>query len=153
MDSLQVLRRQHRDIEALFHRLEQTGDAESRLRLLQRLAEHLEVHLRMEEEVLYPAVWELGTRRARGAVATAYEGHTAMKIVLEELATIEEPAGRFGARLVAFRNLVDNHVAEEETGIFPVAHALGAEKLKRLGQEITAKVEAAHDRAAAAHAA
>ena len=153
MDSLQVLRRQHRDIEAIFHRLEQTDDADSRLRLLRRLAQHLEIHLRMEEEVLYPAVWDLGTRRARGSIAAAYEGHAAMKIVLEELASIEEPAGRFGARLAAFRDLVDNHVAEEETGIFPVAHALGNDKLKRLGKEIAAKVEAAYDRATAARAA
>src|SRR5262245_7598120 len=116
MDSLQVLRRQHRDIEALFHRIDQTTDSDARLRLLRRLAQHLEVHLRMEEEVLYPAIWELGTRRARGVVAVAYDGHAAMKIVLEELATIEEPAERFRARLAAFRDLVDNHVAEEETG-------------------------------------
>jgi hemerythrin superfamily protein len=153
MNSLQMLRRQHRDIEALFHRMEQTADGEARQRLLQRLARHIEVHLRMEEEVLYPAVWDLGTRRARGVVAGAYEGHAAIKIVLEELASIDEPAERFAARLAAFRDLVDNHVAEEEAGIFPVAQALGKDTLTRLAQEIAAKSEAAHERASAARAA
>lgn len=146
MDPLLFLRRHHLDIIAQFGRIAGTAHALERQRLIEGLARDLELHLRLEEEALYPAVWELATRRAKEAVVDAYNGHAAIKLVLEELPGLNAPAERFSRRMSVFQDLVGRHVEDTETAVFEFAKALGRKTLDGLGDEMGAKLEAALDR-------
>lgn len=137
MKATELLKKQHRDVKALFRRAKK-ADASERTEILDEIAQKLEHHMRIEEEIFYPAVREVGTKKAEEMVPEAYEEHHVVKLVLGELPDLDPENERFEAKMTVLEELIQHHVDEEEKELFELAEKLGDERLKELGAELEA---------------
>ncbi len=93
-DPTRLLKKQHREVEALFKQIEKTEGAEERRQLFQQLSQHLQIHMKIEEEMFYPAMREIHTKKAEEMVLESYEEHAVVKLVLGQLPHVDpEDAG------------------------------------------------------------
>jgi hypothetical protein len=137
-DAIALLEGQHRTTEKLF--VELAADPEGRdLRpLLLQLADLLTVHGALEERLFYPLVRDDDTELL---LEDAYEDHHDVKeLVIELLDTgVEDPS--FHAHLAELQGLVEEHVAIEESELFPMAREmLEAEQLDTIAREMAATI-------------
>ena len=142
MDPIQLLKRQHREVEALFKKIEKARRAEPRRALLAELAANLKLHMTIEEEIFYPAVQQLPVKKAEDMTLEAYEEHAVVKLVLAELPGVDPEDDRFDAKMTVLSELIEHHVDEEEDEMFKTAKKLGRAELNALGDRMAAEVEA-----------
>ena len=137
MKATDLLKKQHRQVEKLFKQCEKAEDARQRRQLMEQIASALKLHTKLEEEVFYPAVREIGSSKAEEMVDEAFEEHHVVDLVLAELPSIDPEDERFQAKMTVLSELVEHHVDEEEEEMFPMAEKkLGAERIKELGQRM-----------------
>ncbi len=140
MNAVDVLKKQHREVEKLFKQAQKTDDAGERRELCDTIGAKLKVHTTIEEEIFYPAFKEVGTKKAEEMTMEAIEEHHVVDLVLAELPQVDPEADTFEAKIKVLSELVDHHVQEEQDEMFPMAEKkLGDEKLKELGEQLTAR--------------
>ena len=84
----------------------------------------------------------LSPRRHRARlVLEALEEHHVVKLVLEELPTVDPEDESFTAKMTVLGELVEHHADEEEEDMFPLASKLGDEELETLGQQMAARAD------------
>jgi Hemerythrin HHE cation binding domain len=152
MDPIKFLMKQHREVEALFKKIEQTEKANERKELMGQIKQKLELHTTIEEDIFYPAIRELDTDKAEEMVLEAYEEHHVVKLVLAELPKVDPEDERFEAKMTVLKELVEHHVEEEEQdkgGLFKLAKKLGKEHLEELGDRMAAEAGSPQGRRAA----
>jgi hemerythrin superfamily protein len=140
MKATDLLKKQHKDVKALFKKVEKTGDAEGRRELMEQIGQMLALHTRLEEEIFYPAVRGLETRKAEAMIAEAFEEHHVVELVLKDLPNVDPEDERFEAKMTVLSELVEHHVEEEEGEMYKLAERLGKDELQRLGQQIEARM-------------
>jgi hemerythrin superfamily protein len=139
MKATELLKKQHREVKGLFKKVEKTENARERRPLMDKIAEALKMHTRIEEEVFYPAVRGIGTKKAEEMIAEALEEHHVVDLVLVELPKVDPEDERFEAKMTVLSELVEHHADEEEEEMFPVAEKkLGDEELEALGERMQA---------------
>lgn len=132
MNAIDMLKTQHREAEALFEKLEK-GPSRDRLPLLTELAKKLTGHMEIEEQLFYPAAYEVDTDEAEHAA----EEHEEAKPLLDKLMRLEGDSPEFSATLRELKEKIQHHVEEEESELFPECERkLGAEELETLGEEM-----------------
>jgi iron-sulfur cluster repair protein YtfE (RIC family) len=136
MKATDLLKGQHREVEALFEKIDKAEDARERRQLLDQISRKLEMHTRIEEEIFYPAVRELAAKKADEMVNEAYEEHHVVKLVLSELPQVDAEDERFEAKMTVLSELIQHHVEDEEYEMFKSAQKLGKERLEELGAEM-----------------
>lgn len=123
MDALNFLKKQHREVEALFKKAIQSSEPTERLNLFKQIDRDLRIHSIIEEEIFYP---ELKRRveksEERLEVAEAYEEHGLVKITIESLEKLDPGTEQYEAKIVVLNDLVQHHVDEEESTMFKMAH-------------------------------
>ena len=137
-DALELIRSDHREVDALFATaLSEDTPAAQRRRAIRQITEALTVHARMEEALFYPALRKAGGADERDSVLEAAEEHG---IVKDLIAKIESSEGRdetLKAKVTVLKELVHHHVKEEEGTIFDEARrTLGKERLEALGEQM-----------------
>jgi hemerythrin superfamily protein len=140
VNALQLLRDDHREVEALFRKFEKTGPRGYKRRgdIVGRIIAELAVHAAIEEQVLYPQVRER-LPEAESDVLEALEEHHIVKWTLSELDGMDPRAERFEAKVMVLIESVRHHVKEEEDELFPkVRSALSRTELEQLGAELMA---------------
>ena len=142
MKATDLLKKQHKEVKALFKKVESTENARERRRLMNEIATALEGHTTIEEEMFYPAVRGLETQKAEEMVLEAYEEHHVVKLVLAELPQVDPEDERFEAKMTVLSELVEHHADEEEKEMFKVAQKLGKEELEALGEQMEERFEA-----------
>lgn len=153
MKATEFLKKQHREVFALFEQATGSDDAVERRRLLKQIADDLRIHTTIEEEILYPAVRELGTQKAEEMILEAVEEHHVVDLVLAELPEVDPAAETFEAKLTVLRELVKHHVEEEHDELFPMAEKrLGAGSMAELGERLEKRTEELGGRARAKRA-
>jgi len=135
MKATELLKRQHREVKRLFGQAIGATVGERR-RVMNEITEKLTAHMMIEEEIFYPAVREIGTKKAEEMIPEAYEEHHVVKLVLGELPKVDLDDDRFEAKVTVLAELIDHHVKEEENEMFGLAEKLGAERLNGLGTEM-----------------
>ena len=138
MKATQLLKQQHREVEALFGKVSKAEKPTQRRDLANEIAAKLEVHTTIEEELFYPAYRE-GSKTKKGEDLTleAYEEHHVVKMVLAELPKVDPAAENFEAKMTVLKELIEHHVEEEEKEMFPDAEKkLGKEELEDLGAQM-----------------
>ena len=75
MDPVRLLKKQHREVEALFKRVGKAEGPSERRRLMDEIGAKLTLHTKIEEEIFYPALREVPTKKAEEMVLEAYEEH------------------------------------------------------------------------------
>jgi hemerythrin superfamily protein len=147
MKATDLLKKQHRQVEKLFKEAEKTEDARQRRKLMEQIAADLKMHTRIEEEIFYPAVRELGTSKAEEMIDEAFEEHHVVDLVLAELPKVDPEDERFEAKMTVLQELVKHHVEEEEEEMFKLAHKLEEDRLEELGEQMMEGVKAAEGQA------
>lgn len=150
MKATDLLKKQHKEVKALFKKVEGTENARQRRQLLNEISQSLEGHTLIEEEIFYPAVRGLQTQKAAAMVLEAYEEHHVVKLVLAELPRINPEDERFEAKMTVLSELVEHHADEEEKEMFKTAQKLGNDELQSLGAQMEERFEAFRRRASEA---
>ena len=147
MEPNQLLKKQHDEVKALFKKIEKAKPGQRRP-LLAELADNLQLHMKIEEGIFYPAVKELGSKKADEMVAEAYEEHHVVKLVIAEIPKVDPQDERFEAKMTVLKELIEHHVEEEEDEMFDLADKLDDEVLEDVGRQMMAEVERVKGRAA-----
>ena len=142
MKATEILKKQHREVEKLFKAVEKSEDARTRRRLMDEIAEKLKLHTSIEENIFYPAVKAIETKKAEEMVLEAYEEHHVVDLVLAELPKVDPAADTFEAKMTVLKELIEHHVEEEEDEMFPMAEKkFGAERSRELAAQLQAEAE------------
>lgn len=146
-DAIALLKADHRKVEELFSQLEKTTErgADRRTRLLGQIEGEIKLHMRLEEEVFYPAFRDAVKKKDdKELYHEAHEEHHVADMVLGELKALSPTDETFGAKAKLLKELIEHHVEEEEGKMFPKARrAMGTEGLRQLGEEMASRKEAA----------
>lgn len=141
MVPMDLLKKQHKDVKNLFKKVEKASGGNTRRQLLDEITMKLEAHTTIEEELFYPAVRALDTKKAKEMIAEAYEEHHVVKLVLQELPELDVEDEQFEAKMTVLSELIEHHVEEEEKEMFKAAKRIGAEELEDLGGQMAARFE------------
>jgi hypothetical protein len=150
MKATDLLKKQHREVKSQFKKMESADSPRLRRQLMAEIARNLEAHTTIEEEIFYPAVRGLETRKAEEMVLEAFEEHHVVKLVLAEFPRVNPEDERFEAKMTILSELVEHHVEEEEKEMFKLAQKLGKDELEDLGGQMEERFEAVRSRAAEA---
>ena len=139
------LKSEHRGVKKLLKAMVETeiGDAARRSALVQEVGDALTRHAVEEENVVYPALRNLGAVEQAQALT---QDHADMKTLIRQIeeAGPEDPEWETRAR--ALKRLVERHIRVEEKDAFPRLHTSpapgGNEKITRLVRREGAKVTA-----------
>jgi hypothetical protein len=140
MKATELLKKQHREVKALFRSAKKARPSDRR-EILDEIAAKLAHHMNIEETIFYPAVGEIGTKKTEEMVPEAYEEHHVVALVLNEFPQLDPEDERFEAKMTVLDELIEHHVEEEEKEMFQAAEKLGAERLMELGAEMEAVPE------------
>jgi hemerythrin superfamily protein len=140
MKATDILKKQHKEVKGLFKKMEKTEDARGRKQLMEQITQALQLHTRLEEQIFYPAVRGLETRKAEEMVAEAFEEHHVVDLVLKDLPNVDPEDERFEAKMTVLSELVEHHAEEEEEEMFKLARRLGEEELDALGAQMEASM-------------
>lgn len=151
MDPVEIIRADHRKVEALFEEYEALGDDAymNKAELVATIIEELERHAEMEETIAYPAFLEAFSDEDDKKVEEGYAEHDVIKNLMEELKTLDPEDPQFEAKVTVLDENVSHHVEEEEAVMLPKAEEeVPAEEMERIGQEMMAYKDALEDGAA-----
>ncbi len=142
MKATDLLKKQHKEVKGLFKKIEKTEDGRARRQLMDQIATELKAHTLIEEEIFYPAVRGLETRKAEKMIDEAFEEHHVVDLVVAELPKVDPEGERFEAKMTVLSELVEHHVEEEESEMFKLAERLGKDELADLGAQMQARYQA-----------
>jgi hemerythrin superfamily protein len=131
-----MIRQDHKKVEGLFRKVEQTKGAQAKRRLAENAMAELEIHAALEEEIFYPAVKKEVDDGSM--VQEAIQEHQTVKQLIAELKGMGEADGEFESQFSQLVENVQHHVEEEENEMLPKVedseldlNALGAEMSER----------------------
>lgn len=153
MDALQLLKKDHRTVNALFKEFEALGDraGKAKKKVVEKIIRELSVHAAVEETVFYPAIRATAAKveadEADDDVLEALEEHHIVKWTLSELEKLGPDDERFEAKVTVLIESVRHHVKEEEEDLFPkVRQLFEPQELKALGEAMEAAKKVAPTR-------
>ena len=132
MDAIQLIQRDHREVERLFkdhERAERAGDHRREGRIVRELIRELSVHATIEEQFVYPALREAGADTS--VLDDALEEHHVVKLTLLELENLAPSSARFSAKVRLLAENVRRHVEEEERELLPLLEPTFDEERRR----------------------
>jgi hemerythrin superfamily protein len=141
-----MLRKDHKKVKGLFEEFEKAGNATAKQRIVETVLTELEVHSKLEEELIYPAI------RAEidddDLMDEALEEHHVVHGLLVELKKMKPTDERYDAKFTVLAENVRHHIKEEESEMFPKAEdceldweALCSQVVKRK-EQLVAKTSA-----------
>lgn len=140
MNAIDLLKADHEKVKGILAQLSGSTDRATKKRtdLLEKLEMEITIHTQLEEQILYPAYKEAGGKEQDEMYYEAKEEHrTVDSLVLPDLKTTDPATPEFAGRLKVVKELLEHHIEEEETEMFPQAKKLlGKEKLEELGKEM-----------------
>jgi len=116
-NATQMIRQDHKKVEGLFKKFEQTKGSQAKRRLAENAMTELEVHAALEEEIFYPAVKKEVDDGSM--VQEALEEHQTVKQLISELKGMEEADEEFESQFSQLIENVQHHVEEEENEMLP----------------------------------
>ena len=137
--AISLLKKDHREVDAMFDEYEQLEKESEKLALFNRIALALKVHTRIEEEIFYP--------EERGDVEDdlmdeAYVEHDGAKKLIAEIEAMKPGDAFYDAKVKVLGEYIKHHVKEEEQpgGMFAQAKK-GDEDLDAMGERMAARKE------------
>lgn len=120
MKASALLKEQNDEVKRMFKQLEE-GNGRSNA-VLAKLADSLAAHMVIEQELFYPAVLIV----KEDLVLEGYEEHAVARFALKRLMKTSPSARTFKATLTTLKEIIEDHMKEEESELFPRAEkALG----------------------------
>jgi len=150
MDPIELIKEDHRRIEALFEEYETYGDDAyaERQAVANTIIDELEAHTEMEETIAYPAFRAAFDDDGDKKVEEGYAEHDVAKNLMEELKGLDPQDAQFDAKVKVLKEAVTHHVEEEESELLPLAEdSLSGDDMARIGEEMQAYKDAIEDEA------
>ncbi len=133
MDIFELIKADHRKVESLFSEIEKTDDSQKLGQDFKQLYQELNVHTQTEELTFYPMMRD--HERTRKLVVGAEKEHNQVKIILEQMKSLDSASPEFKAKISQLKEVVEHHVQEEENKVFPQVHQnMNDQKLQQLAQ-------------------
>ena len=155
MDAIDLVKKDHDRVEELFRRFKggggltglvrrATGTVPPRQRrtAVEGICRELDVHARIEEEILYPAIRSIHDADLDRMVKESLREHARVK---RDVAALRRRSDGEGVedRVAALEECVNHHVSEEENEMLPrVADLLDPAKREALGRRMQARKRA-----------
>ena len=136
IDAVELLERQHREVEAMFERFENMTDRAtvSKKKLADEICNALIMHTTIEEEIFYPATRE-ASEETEDMVDEAVVEHASAKDLIAQILEMDPGDDLYDAKVKVLSELVEHHVEEEEEEMFPKARELKLDMVA-LGEEM-----------------
>src|SRR5215475_8954457 len=138
MQAIKVLRKDHSTVRSLFDKLERTARSshEKKNDLFEQIRRELQLHMRAEEEIFYPALKAFNEEGWR-MVAEALKDHRDIDQLLTQISRLNPSNKNYEDKVEALFENVDHHLEEEDGEIFPFAEEnCSAQQLEDLGRQI-----------------
>ena len=155
MNAIDLLKADHQTVKTILAQLSESTDKaiKKRTDLLDKLEMEISIHTKLEEEILYPAFKAAGTMEQDVLYFEAKEEHrTVDSLVLPDLKQTDPGTPEFAGRVKVVKELLEHHIEEEETELFPQAKKLlGKSRLDDLGEQMEAMKASCKKQWAATH--
>ena len=125
MDPIKLLESQHREVEDLFRRFESGKGNE--FALCQDICDALALHAELEETIFYPQAKEAQTA---GLLEHAVEEHLEVKRCIANILQHQPEGEELQSKMQELKQLVQQHVQEEETELFPKVRQLFGQEVR-----------------------
>jgi Hemerythrin HHE cation binding domain len=137
VDAITLLEADHRRLETLLKRGEQTSERAMKARkaLLDTIARALTIHETIEEQLLYPALEE--HPEARKIVLEGFQEHHVADLIMKELYQTAVTDEAWGAKFKVLKENIEHHIEEEEGPMFRTARGvMSRAELRALGEQM-----------------
>ena len=139
MNALDILTSDHRQVDAMIAELEKAGESgagsAAYKSTFEQMVDALNLHMRAEEEILYPAMRQF--EEEKEMVIEAYDEHNTVKGLLTQMNELDPASPEFQSNLKQVKTGIQHHVSEEEGEMFPEAREkLGETRLEEIGRQI-----------------
>ncbi len=132
-----LLRGDHRKVEALFAQYETTnGEYSQKETLLKQIGQELNIHTRLEEEIFYPFIQSSLHEEGSQLIAEAVSEHHKVKDLMEQLKSMIPGEASCDAVMQQLKQCVQHHVEEEEKEMLPKAEQQVSDQLESLGTRL-----------------
>jgi hemerythrin superfamily protein len=136
MDAVELLRRQHQEMERALGSVLGCEDTTVKKTRFAQIADLLTVHIASEEQVFYPAV---RVARTEDILLESLEEHLSLKRLLADLIDLDPMEQTFDPKFKVLKEQSEHHHKEEEENLFPkVCKLLDAAERAKLGKEMLA---------------
>ena len=135
--AVELLREDHQKVQDLFEEFE-GADNRSRQRIADQALTELEIHAKLEEGLVYPAIRE--ALDEEDMMDEALEEHHVAELLIKELRKMGPKDERYKAKFTVLAEIVKHHIEEEESEILPQAEETDID-MAELGQEALALKE------------
>lgn len=143
MNAIDLLKADHQTVKEILSQLQDSTERaiKGRTQLLHKLEMEVSVHTKLEEELLYPAFKEAGKKDDAEMYYEAKEEHRAVdSLVLPDLKATDPSAPEFAGRVKVVKELLEHHIEEEESELFPRAEKLlSKSQLAEMGEQMTSR--------------
>jgi hypothetical protein len=142
MDAVDLLMKDHREVEAWFEQFEKTESDTKKKTLADKICLALKVHTQIEEEIFYPACRQAGLDEDK--LDEAQVEHDAAKNLIAEIEEMEPGDDLYDAKVKVLGEVITHHVEEEEEeeGLFAQARKSEDIDLNAMAAEISERKEA-----------
>lgn len=132
-DACTLLDDDHNEVIRLFEQYKAAHDGPHQQLLAARISQELTVHMRIEEEIFYPAFGQ-----ATGDEALLQDSRQEHQAARELLSKIDE-AGQDHRLMLELEDAILHHVNDERDKMFPKARATRGLDLMQLAQQLEAR--------------
>ena len=136
MKATTLLKKDHTAVKKLFRAYEKAEKANANAQkkaIFDEIYMELVAHMKVEEEIFYPALKAEADKDGTELVLEGVEEHGVVKTLLAQLSKMKPSDETFDAKVKVVIENVEHHVEEEEDEMFPDAEkTLGIKKLEEL---------------------
>lgn len=137
-DAVDILLRDHREVEALFSSYESASDPSEQTKIAHAVVHDLAVHGEIEELLFYPRI-RASLPDGDSLADEAVHEHLEIKQTLNAIDRMSAEDEAFDERMRTLMAEVRHHVEEEESELFPkIREAVRREDLVELGTHLEA---------------
>lgn len=137
-DAIALLKADHRQVEGWFKQFEKAKKSERKEKLATQICDALKLHMRIEEEIFYPA-FLVATQDTEMHHEAEVE-HAGAKRLIEEIEVMRPGDEYYDAKVKVLSEMIKHHVKEEEQpgGMFAEARKSDMD-LDDMGQRMAAR--------------
>lgn len=136
---IELLEKDHRLVEDLFKKIEETEDASKREALFAELSAEVEIHASAEEIAVYPKLEKIKARDLDDEAEHAYKEHTEAREIISEIEKLDPTTDEWMKKVTELKEAIEHHVEDEEGDVFPkMEKTFTAAQLNEMGRAVEA---------------
>jgi hemerythrin-like domain-containing protein len=141
---IDLLKEDHRKVKGLFEQFK-AADRSSRQSIADEALQDLEIHTKIEDSIVYPAIRD--AIEEEETVDEAREEHHVVGLLIKELRKMKATADGYHAKFTVLSELVEHHIEEEENEMLPEAEEnLDLEDLGKQAMEMKTRLSSSRKR-------